>query len=76
MPQPIDSAAHSCRRPSPIVVLLAAAGIGLTGIAACSSGTSSPPATTPTAANSAVPTSAAHDLRRALLSCGRLPNGH
>ena len=59
MPQPVDYAAHSCHRPSPIVVLLAAVGIGLTGIVACSSGTSSPPATTPTAASSAVPTSAA-----------------
>lgn len=59
MHQPVDDAAHHRRRPSPLVVLLAAAGIGLTGISACSSGTSSPPATTPTAASSAVPTSAA-----------------
>ena len=61
MPRPVVNAPHNSRRSSPIVVLLAAAGIGLTGISACSSGTSSPPATTPTAApaSSAVPTSAA-----------------
>jgi hypothetical protein len=59
MPRSVVNAPRNFRRSSPILVLLAAAGIGLTGISACSSGTSSPPATTPTAASSAVPTSAA-----------------
>ena len=71
--------AHSCRRPPPIVVLLAAAGIGLTRVDrdrgllqrnVQSAGHN------PDRGKLGRPDIGRPDIRRALLSCGRLPDGH